>query len=90
MQALADITESPAGLLLLPDETGTFRLAARWQSGQTQLPAEPLTARNRFKQETPRPVSSQLQHGAYRCLDVSNPPADNETSGHCTSEIVRL
>lgn len=42
VQALADITESPAGLLLLPDESGALRLAARWQCRADDVPAQPI------------------------------------------------
>jgi putative PEP-CTERM system histidine kinase len=42
VQALADITESPSGLLLMPDETGQFQLAARWQWQGIDVPHEPI------------------------------------------------
>lgn len=42
VQALADITESPSGILLLPDEAGAVRLAARWHGAADDVPNEPL------------------------------------------------
>jgi len=43
IQAVADITDSPAGLLLTPDESGELALAAAWQwlSPQISGPAMP-------------------------------------------------
>ena len=42
VQAIADITESPAGLLLMPAETGELELAARWQWPTADVPAVAL------------------------------------------------
>ena len=42
IRALADITDSPAGLLLTPSETGPFELAACWQWPMAEVPAEAL------------------------------------------------
>lgn len=39
VKALADITDSPSGLLLLPDENGSFQLASRWQWPDIEVPA---------------------------------------------------
>ena len=44
VKALADITDSPSGLLLLPDENGTFQLAARWQWQDIEVPASAMSA----------------------------------------------
>ncbi len=46
IQALADITESPAGLLLVPDDAGDLVLAERWQWPTADVPpcALPLGA----------------------------------------------
>lgn len=44
VQAIADITESPAGLLLVPTETGELELAARWQWPTADVPAVALDA----------------------------------------------
>lgn len=42
VQAFADITDSPAGLLLTPDETGELVLAARWQWPTADVPAQAM------------------------------------------------
>ncbi len=42
IRALADITDSPAGLLLTPSETGPFELAACWQWPMADVPSEAL------------------------------------------------
>ena len=47
VKALADITESPAGLLLMPDEEASLALTARWNWPTIAVPAvagEPLLA----------------------------------------------
>jgi putative PEP-CTERM system histidine kinase len=45
VQALADITDSPAGLLLSPDEHGELTLAGRWQWATVEVPATGLDAK---------------------------------------------
>ncbi|WAT18226.1 PEP-CTERM system histidine kinase PrsK [Aurantiacibacter sp. MUD11] len=42
VQAVADITDSPAGLLLTPREEGGLALAARWQWPELEVPAEAI------------------------------------------------
>jgi putative PEP-CTERM system histidine kinase len=42
IQAMADITDSPAGLLLAPDEDGALVLAARWQWASAEVPAQAM------------------------------------------------
>ncbi|APE28599.1 XrtA/PEP-CTERM system histidine kinase PrsK [Aurantiacibacter gangjinensis] len=44
VQAVADITDSPAGLLLTPREEGGLALAARWQWPGIAVPAEAVDA----------------------------------------------
>ncbi|WP_336977585.1 XrtA/PEP-CTERM system histidine kinase PrsK [Altererythrobacter fulvus] len=44
VQAVADITDSPAGLLLTPGEDGAFTLDSRWQWPEIDVPAEALGA----------------------------------------------
>jgi len=44
VQAVADITDSPAGLLLTVREPGGLELAARWQWPRLEVPAEALNA----------------------------------------------
>jgi putative PEP-CTERM system histidine kinase len=39
IQAVADITDSPAGLLLTPDDSGELALAAAWQWPQADVPS---------------------------------------------------
>lgn len=39
IQSLADITDSPCGLLLVPDEDGALTLGARWRWPQIEVPA---------------------------------------------------
>jgi putative PEP-CTERM system histidine kinase len=43
IKALADITDSPAGLLLMPDEDGALQLAAKWgwRGNEVPSPAAP-------------------------------------------------
>lgn len=45
IQAVADITDSPAGLLLTPGEDGELELAARWQWKTIEVPGTPLSQR---------------------------------------------
>lgn len=42
VQAMADMTDSPSGLLLTPDEDGHLSLAARWMWPTADVPAEAL------------------------------------------------
>lgn len=42
IQVVADITDSPAGLLLLPDDLGEMVLAARWRWPTAQVPQPAL------------------------------------------------
>jgi putative PEP-CTERM system histidine kinase len=44
VQAVADITDSPSGLLLTPREEGGLGLAARWQWPAIEVPAEAIAA----------------------------------------------
>jgi putative PEP-CTERM system histidine kinase len=43
IQAIGDITDSTAGLLLVPGERGELTLAARWQWRTLEVPAEAMT-----------------------------------------------
>jgi len=45
IRAVADMTDSPGGLLLTPTEHGKLGLAARWQWPTADVPAEALPAR---------------------------------------------
>ncbi|MFM5918514.1 MAG: XrtA/PEP-CTERM system histidine kinase PrsK [Novosphingobium sp.] len=42
IRAVADITDSPAGLLLTQSDSGSFELAASWQWPMAQVPVEAL------------------------------------------------
>lgn len=44
VQAVADITDSPGGVLLAPREEGGMALEARWQWPEVEVPAEALSA----------------------------------------------
>lgn len=44
VQAVADVTDSPAGLLLAPDENGELTLEARWQWPGAEVPAQAMAA----------------------------------------------
>lgn len=44
VKAMADITDSHSGLLLLPGDNGRLVLAARWQWPQIEVPAEAMPA----------------------------------------------
>ncbi len=53
IQAVADITDSPAGLLLMPGEHGELTLAARWRWRTAEVPAEAMapSARGFFERD---------------------------------------
>ncbi len=42
IRAVADITDSPAGMLLTPGDAGQLELAARWQWPTAEVPAEAM------------------------------------------------
>jgi putative PEP-CTERM system histidine kinase len=42
IRAVADITDSPAGMLLTPGDAGQLELAARWQWKTAEVPAEAM------------------------------------------------
>lgn len=47
IQAVADITDSPAGLLLMPGDHGELTLAARWRWRTAEVPSEAMGANAR-------------------------------------------
>ncbi len=53
IRAVADITDSPAGMLLSPTETGRLELAARWQWPTAEVPAEAMDAATARRFEGP-------------------------------------
>lgn len=42
IRSVADITDSPSGLLFLPDDMGKLELASRWSWRNIEVPAEPI------------------------------------------------
>ncbi|MCB2075158.1 MAG: PEP-CTERM system histidine kinase PrsK [Novosphingobium sp.] len=70
VQAVADIAESPGGLLLAPADQGDFTLAARWQWPEIEVPAVALSTssfaffeRGGFIAELDDLRSGQERHG---------------------------
>ncbi len=45
VKAIADITDSPAGILLMPDDAGRLSLQSRWNWPTMQVPARACTSR---------------------------------------------
>ena len=45
VKAIADITDSPAGILLMPDDTGRLTLQSRWNWPTMDVPARACTSR---------------------------------------------
>ncbi|WP_209347487.1 XrtA/PEP-CTERM system histidine kinase PrsK [Pontixanthobacter sp. CEM42] len=54
IKSIADITDSPSGLLLLPAEHEGFELAAQWAWNTVEVPSDPLSAEliKLFEQES--------------------------------------
>ncbi|MEP3227295.1 MAG: XrtA/PEP-CTERM system histidine kinase PrsK [Parasphingorhabdus sp.] len=53
VKALADITDSPAGILLMPDDAGRLTLQSRWNWPTIHVPARACTSRTiNFFEET--------------------------------------
>src|SRR3546814_9626759 len=51
VKAIADITESPAGVLLLPGESGALSVQARWNWRDADIPAVAMNARQLVARE---------------------------------------
>ena len=45
IKAIADITDSPGGILLMPDDSGQLMLQSRWNWSSIHVPARACTAR---------------------------------------------
>lgn len=77
IRALADITESPAGLLLVRGEHGEFELGARWQWPTVEVPACALDAETIRRLEDTAFVADldAIRKGEAREEDV--PPIPN-------------
>ena len=71
VQAMADITDSPAGLLLVPGDHGELVLAARWQWPTADVPAEALA----------RTATGVLESAGY-IVDL-----DQVRAGHSLAEL---
>lgn len=52
IRAVADIADSPGGMLFTPDEAGRLELAARWQWPTAEVPAEAFDAATARRFET--------------------------------------
>jgi len=65
VQAIADVTESPAGLLLTPGEQGELSLAARWNWPEIAVPAVayPVRSLTLFEQESFIADLDDVRHG---------------------------
>jgi putative PEP-CTERM system histidine kinase len=55
IRAMADITDSPRGLLLLPAEDGNFELVSRWQWNMIDVPATAIQPE----------LATMIEHDAY-------------------------
>jgi glycosyltransferase involved in cell wall biosynthesis len=68
------------------------RILGRWDryAQNAAKASEALATGNRLEQETAGQFRTELEHGADRCFDVSDPPADDEPRGHGASAMVRL
>jgi putative PEP-CTERM system histidine kinase len=73
VQGIADITESPAGLLLVPDDSGSFELAARWQWPTADVPSPAL----------PDHSASFFENGCF-IVDIDGVRAGSEACGEGT------
>ena len=76
VQALADMTESPGGLLFLPDEGGQFECAANWRWSGLSAPCQPLRlelttlmARHGYIVELDDVRAGQDRHGEAALVD---------------------
>jgi putative PEP-CTERM system histidine kinase len=73
VQAVADIAESPGGILLTPGDEGGLILEARWQWPQIDVPAEALSpAGARFCEQSQYVIDlDDLRRGAAEGIPVS-------------------
>lgn len=70
VQSLADITDSPAGLLFTPNDEEVLTLAARWRWATVEVPAAPLGAP---LLATVRTAQTVLDFDAMRARDADLP-----------------
>lgn len=73
IQALADITDSPAGLLLLPNEEGAYELASRWQWRNIEVPAAAMSGQ----------LAALLESGSF-VVDLDDIRKGNNRYGEAT------
>lgn len=68
IRSLADITDSPAGLLLSPSEDGDLQLAARWQWNTIEVPscALPRSLVRLFQRDAPVIALDEVRAGVNR------------------------
>src|SRR3546814_1218421 len=62
VKAIADITESPAGVLLLPGESGALSVQARWNWRDADIPAVAMNARHMVALEERDRKSTRLNY----------------------------
>ena len=74
IRAVADITDSPGGLLLTPSEAGLFELAASWEWPMVQVPGEALGAESVRAIEARAYVADLDELRAGRCDPAIQPP----------------
>jgi putative PEP-CTERM system histidine kinase len=77
VQAVADVAESPGGILLTPGDEGGLVLGARWQWSQIDVPAEALSpAGAQFCEQSQFVVDlDDLRRGAAENVPASAHPA---------------
>jgi len=77
IQAVADLTDSPSGLLLVPGERGELTLAARWHWRTLEVPAEALRSEARafFEREGFIADLDRIRAGADRHGEAAVIPA---------------
>ncbi|MGB7407080.1 MAG: XrtA/PEP-CTERM system histidine kinase PrsK [Pontixanthobacter sp.] len=80
VQALADITDSPRGILLRPDDRGMMELVARWRWDQIEVPPDPI----------PRKVLRLFEDKAF-ILELDDlPMAENRDDREQSGQTVPL
>jgi len=81
IKAIADITDSPAGILLVPDESGQLVLQSRWNWSTIEVPPRACTARTAaFFEDTSHIVEFDMLRGGQdgRCEAAALPDWMNE------------
>ncbi len=73
IRALADIVDSPAGLLLVPGDAGHFGLAARWQWTTADVPATAMSVQQVVRFEREGYIADIDQVRASRVTEIELP-----------------